>query len=289
METKENEMLRRMDGMSREGAAGALEAALLAWERPSAFFEGLRRADRLDPWFPEVKALIGVAQNPAFHPEGDVWVHTLQVLDEAAALRGEARNPLGLMLSALCHDFGKAVATEEVNGALHAYAHEKEGLPLIQAFMDRLFADAALTRYVLNMTEQHMKPNRKVSDRARKKSFMKLFDDSVCPEDLLLLVQADYMGRQADPADRPGMAEAYAPTGERLREMLAQYRALMARPGVTAGDLAAAGVAPGPLMDEALAYAHKLRLAGLSRENQLRNALGYIRSARVRAGVTGDV
>ena len=271
--------------LSSERVLGELEKALLKAETPSVFFDVLRRMKQMDVWFPEVRALIGVEQNPRFHPECDVWSHTMQVIDQAAALRDRAQNPLGLMLSAVCHDFGKAVATREVKGGLHAYGHEKQGLPLAQRFMARLTGEVALTRYVLNMVELHMKPNREAQDGARKKTFMKLFDDAVCPDDLLLLVRADYMGRQATPADGPELEAAYAPMAQRLERRLEDYRTLMARPYVMGRDLVAAGVKPGPRMGEALAFAHKLRLAGLSREMQLRNALGWLKTAeRAEAG-----
>ena len=58
-----------------------MKKALLKSEKPSVFFEVLREVNGLDFWFPELQRLTGLLQNPAFHPEGDVWVHTMQVLD----------------------------------------------------------------------------------------------------------------------------------------------------------------------------------------------------------------
>ena len=225
-------LARTMDvtALSCERVMGELEKALMKARKPSLFFEALRKMDRLGEWFPEVKALIGLEQNPVFHPEGDVWNHTMRVLDEAALLRDQAKDPLGLMLAALCHDFGKAVTTEAVNGVLHAYAHEKEGLPIIKTFLGRLTSEAALSRAVLTLSELHMKPNRKVSDGAKRKSYMKLFDESACPEDLLLLSRADYIGRWQDAGERERLIEEYAPTEQKLRQMLKAYHELMARP-----------------------------------------------------------
>ena len=233
---------------------------------------------RLGEWFPEVEALVGLPQSPVFHPEGDVWTHTMKVLDEAAILREQAKDPLGLMLAALCHDFGKAVTTETVNGALHAYGHETAGLPIIKNFLARLTSEVSLTKDVLKLSELHMKPNRKVSDGAKKKSFMKLFDESACPEDLLLLSKADYLGRWRDAAERERLIDEYRPAEQKLLEMLGEYRRLMAQPCLMGRDLIAAGVKPGPAMGEALAYSHKLRLAGVPKELQLTQTLGYLRT-----------
>ncbi|MCR5370259.1 MAG: HD domain-containing protein [Clostridium sp.] len=265
--------------LSGERIMGELEKALLKAGSPSVFFRELRKMDRLSDWFPEAEALIGVPQDPERHPEGDVWVHTMQVLDQAALLRGEASRPLWFMLAALCHDFGKAVTTTVDGERIHAYGHEKKGLPLAERFLGRITTEVRLREYVLNMTELHMEPNLKAGANARAKSFMKMFDGSVCPEDLLLLAKADALGRQ--PAD-PGAgfsAGDYAETEALLRNRLAEYRALMARPFLTGKDLLEAGMEPGPMMGEALAYAHKLRLAGVPKELQLTQTLGYIRAA----------
>ena len=81
------ELCRGMDlsSLSRERVEDELKKALLKGKNPSIFFEVLRRAGGLDAWFPELKALIGLEQDPKFHPEGDVWTHTMVVLDRAAA------------------------------------------------------------------------------------------------------------------------------------------------------------------------------------------------------------
>ena len=127
-----------LSALPGERVMGELEKALLKSDKPSVFFEEMRKMRQLSVWFPELEVLIGVGQNPRFHPEGDAWIHTMQVLDEAAALRNEAKEPLWFMLSALCHDLGKAVTTEEKNGVLHAYGHEKAGQPLTERFLRRV-------------------------------------------------------------------------------------------------------------------------------------------------------
>ena len=264
--------------LAGERVMGELQKALLKAERPSVFFEELRKMNQLSVWFPEAEALIGVLQPAEHHPEGDVWKHTMQVLDETAALRGQAQHPLWLMLAALCHDFGKAAVTaEEKDGKIHAYGHEREGVAVARKFLARITGETKLRGYVLNMVELHMKPNMMAECGSGEKSFMKLYDSSVCPEDLLLLAKADHFGRKKTEADREALAAGYAETEKTLQAMLALYRQRMAEPYLMGRDLVEAGVKPGPGFTEALAYAHKLRLAGLSKEDQLRQTLGYIR------------
>lgn len=268
------ELCRSIDlrALPKERVTSELKKALLQAECPSVFFEVLQEMGQLDIWFPEVKALCGIEQNPEFHPEGDVWTHTMLVLDGAASLLPEAENRFALMLSALCHDFGKITTTAVINGKIHAYQHETEGLPLVRKFLRRLTNENAVEKYVLNMTELHMRPNMLVDQNSAVKAFMKLFDASVSPKDLLLLSKADFLS--ALPPDR------YIQTEKTLREYLKQYRELMQQPQVQGADLIEAGITPGPEFKEALAYAHKLHLAGIGKENALKQTIGYLNAQR---------
>ena len=269
-----------VDALAGERVLGELEKALLKARRPSVFFEILRQMGQLSVWFPELEALIGVPQNPTHHPEGDVWTHTMQVLDEAAALRERSSMPLGFLLAALCHDFGKAETTELVRGSLHAYGHEQAGLPLTERFLQRMTQNQKLHAYVQNMTLLHMEPNKLTAEAAKNRSFMRLYDRSCCPEDLLLLARSDFMGRQGTPEVREAMAKEYIPIEQTLLEMLTLYRERMSLPTVTGRDLIQAGCQPGEDFGEVLDYAHKLRLAGFPFEQQLKQTLGYLTSLR---------
>ena len=255
--------------LPRERVEGELKKALLKAERPSVFFTVLRQMDQLDIWFPELKALIGVPQNPVFHAEGDVWNHTMLVLDEAAKLRSRAANPYWFMLAALTHDFGKALCTEERDGVLHAYQHELLGLPVAEAFLRRITSESRCMEYVLNLAEFHMKPNTIAAAGSAVKVTARLFDQSVDPEGLICLALADDRGRitQSPAADH----EAF------LYERLAIFRETMSRPYVMGRDLIDAGLSPGRDFAEILAYAHKLRLAGIPKDSALKQTLAYAR------------
>ncbi len=246
--------------------------ALLKAEHPGVFFHALREMNQLDTWFPEVRALIGVEQEPAYHPEGDVYTHTMLVLDQAATLREQAAYPLGLMMAALCHDFGKPMTTRLIDGRIRAFGHEQAGVPLAEAFSGRLSREERLKSYVANMVELHMRPNALVAMKSGRHAYMKLMDRAVEPGDLLLLAQADHCGRT-------GLEETYAETGRQLQEMLQVYRETMAQPAVRGKDLIEAGMKPGRAMGEALAFAHQQHLRGLSKEQALKNTLAFARNA----------
>lgn len=261
------QLCRTMDlsHLARERVMEELKKALLRSAQPSVFFQVLRQMDQLEPWFPELKALIGVEQNPVYHAEGDVWNHTMLVMDEAAGLREQAENPLGFMLAAVAHDFGKAVCTECIGGVLHSHGHELQGLPLAEAFLHRLTGENRLRDYVCNLVELHMKPFVMAASQVPVKSTNRLFDRAIDPVALIRLAQADNQGKRSD---RP-----YVPRQDFLFQRLAVYQEMMARPCVMGRDLIEAGLSPDARFSQLLDYAHKLHLAGIPKEQALKQVL----------------
>lgn len=271
------ELCRDIDvsGIAPERIMTELGKALLKSEKPSVFFEQLRLMGQLDCWFPEVKALIGVPQNREYHLEGDVWTHTMMVLDEAAKRRDRVIYPLGFMMSALCHDLGKPISTTvSEDGRVHSYEHETAGLPVVQAFLERITTETKLIRYVLNMTELHMEPNLMARAGSKKKKTNKLFDTAEEPFDLIQLALCDGLGKLPKCDD----------TEEFLLKRLEYYKEVMSRPYLMGRDLIEAGLEPSGDFSEILGYAHKLRLAGLDKEDQLRHSLAYARTLKKHEG-----
>lgn len=195
--------------------------------------------------------------------------HTMMVADVAVEYRDKAMNPLGFMLSAITHDFGKALCTELVNGEIHAYNHETVGLPLVEAFMMRLATEKSLIEYVMNLSEFHMKPNMLAADNSSIKSTNKLFDQSVDPEALIYLAVSDGLGKIAP--------REYISYDDFFKKRLEIFREYMSRPYVMGRDLIVAGMLPSERFSEYLEYAHKLRLAGVEKENALRQTLALAR------------
>ena len=258
-----------LNALASERIAEELKKALLRSEKPSVFFEVLRKMDQGRDWFKPVFDLIGVPQDPSFHSEGDAWTHTLLVLDAAASERERAEEPYGFMLSALLHDIGKSVTVSFDGKRIHAFGHEQAG-----AEMERelpYLKEKKLLRYVQNMTLLHMRPNMMVAQNSSDKGFCRLFDESVCPEDLLLIAKADHLGR--------GSAKPYKETEALLRKKLAIYRERMALPCVTGDDLLQNGFAPGKIYAEALALGHKLQLAGIPKQEALKAVINITKSS----------
>lgn len=256
-----------LSALSRERVEEELKKALLKGKRPSLFFEVLRSTGGLNVWFPELENLIGLEQDPKFHPEGDVWTHTMEVLDRAARYRYETEKPYPFMLLALTHDFGKAVTTERVNGRIHAYDHETKGLPVIETFLRRITNESETISYVLNMATLHMKPNVVSASKSAVKVTNRMFDKAEAPGDLIYFAMSD----------KPVMSGDNPFTGDSdfLFERYELYKEIMGRPYVTGKDLIEAGLEPGEYFSDVLAYAHKLRLAGIEKEAALKQTLSY--------------
>ncbi len=265
------ELAKTMDlsTLASERIFGELEKALLKADRPSVFFREMSRMEQMELWFPEVERLKGIEQNPVYHPEGDVYVHSMQVLDRAALYRDQAKDPVSFMLSALVHDFGKITATKTTEKGIQAIGHETEGLPLVETFIRRLTNEVQLRKYVLNMTKLHMRPNRLAEDRARLLATNRMFDESMDPRGLLLLARCDRSLREGTEKIRAD--EAF------LEERLALFEEIMARPYVMGADLVKAGLKPGPAFSDVLAFAHNLRLAGVEKEQAMPQVLSFAR------------
>lgn len=248
-----------------------LSKALLKSKTPSVFFRELRRMGHLKEFFPEIEALIGVEQNPKYHPEGDVFEHTMLVIDAAAELRERAEQPLPYMLAALMHDLGKIVATEvQEDGRITAYGHEVQGLGLVEAQMKRLTNHVKMIAYVMNMSELHMRPNMMADNRSHKKKTRALFDLSVCPNDLILIARADATGKLDEPYD--------VSKEEFLRERLEDYNKVVQRPMVGGKDLMEAGLKPGEVFSKMVKRARQLHFSGLEKDKALKQVLAEYRT-----------
>lgn len=253
-----------LSSLSRERVLEECKKAFLKADKPSVFFRVLESVNGLDVWFPEIKALSGIMQNPAFHPEEDVWVHTMNVLDAGVNFLDKVSNPFYFMMACLCHDLGKITTTEEINGVIHSYNHENAGLEIIREFITRLTGERELLSYVLNMTRLHMSPYVMINAGSKIKSVNKMFDESVCPVDLIYLSSCDNFSRHED-------------VQRQLFEKLEIYNEYMSRPYVQGKDLIEAGFEPGKEFSELLAFTHKLRLAGVDKESALKQVRHYLR------------
>ncbi len=240
--------------LSAERVFAELEKLLLRSEKPSIGFELLRET-KLLRFFPEIEALVGVPQEPDWHPEGDVWIHTMMVLDEAAKLRtGNGDEDLALMYGALAHDFGKPSTTRTTSGRITSYEHDVKGAVIAQSFLERLRAPNELTKKVEALVRHHLAPALFHKNGATAKGYRRLARDlaeAAVPPDLLLRVAtADHLGRTTDDA----FARRF-PSGEHFKKMMESLDLAVEPPKdvVLGRHLIARGLRPGPEFGRILA------------------------------------
>src|SRR5262249_6054270 len=118
-----------LDDLPSERIWREWEKLLLLARRPSIGFDLAPDLGVIDRLFPPLRALVGCPQEPEWHPEGDVWVHTLMVIDEARQRIDDlTRGPaVAIMLGAICHDLGKPATTAFIDGRTRSPGHEERG------------------------------------------------------------------------------------------------------------------------------------------------------------------
>lgn len=250
-----------VSSLARERVFEETNKALMKSQYPSLYFENLREMNQLDVFFPEVKSLIGVSQNPAYHPEGDVWNHTMDVLNRAAFKKASAWTPLGFMYAALLHDIGKPLTTENDNGIIRSIGHEIKGADLAKTALLHLTNKNNLIKYIANMVENHMGPHQ-IQQSSSLKTTNRFLDKCIAPYDQILLGECDTPKRRVDEYN---LYETGWWAG-RLHE----YEKIIAEPEVTGDDLIALGYEPGPMFSKLLKKCHLIHLAGVKKENVLR-------------------
>jgi tRNA nucleotidyltransferase (CCA-adding enzyme) len=249
-----------LDDLPAERIYGEMEKLLLLAPRPSA---GFRLADDLGvvaALFPELNALDGCPQEPEWHPEGDVWVHTLMVIDEARRRIDDLDHArrLTVMLGAVCHDLGKPSTTAVIDGRIRSMEHEQAGVAPAMSLLDRLNVHTVggfdVREQVAGIVAHHLKP------LAFFKSATPVGDGAF--RRLAQKVDLELLARVAE-SDCLGRTGRFDCSG--IQWFLGRARALGVEhaapaPLVLGRHLLALGVAPGPRMGVLLReiYEHQL-------------------------------
>jgi tRNA nucleotidyltransferase (CCA-adding enzyme) len=192
--------------LSSERVFGEFQKLLLLSGAPSI---GLRflESTGLIAHFPALNDLVGVAQDPKWHPEGDVWDHTLLVVDAAAGLRDGGDDDLVLMFAALCHDLGKPATTVvAMDGRVRSPAHDLAGERRALEFLGGMRAPGELTAKVRTLTREHLAPavfhEQESGDRAWRRLARRMARTGTSLELLARLARADHYGRTTGQARR---------------------------------------------------------------------------------------
>lgn len=252
---------------------GEIEKLLLRAQRPSIGFTYLRKFDVLEKLFPEIAALVDVPQDPEWHPEGEVFTHTILVLDRARELIDDLSyaKQVTVMLAALAHDFGKPATTEFIEGRWRSRGHEEAGVAPTESFLDRLnlhsLAGYDVRSQVLAIVRDHLKPGEFYKKRAEvgDGAFRRLARK--CEPDLLYRVaRADSLGRNSEdvPREKWYGAEAQEWFIERVRELNIEQGP--PPPLLMGRHLLELGLPPGPKIGEITQTVYEMQL-----NNSVRN------------------
>jgi tRNA nucleotidyltransferase (CCA-adding enzyme) len=251
-----------LDDLPPERIWGEVEKLLLQAERPSIGLALALEIGAVDRLWPELRALVGCPQEPEWHPEGDVWVHTLMVVDQARARIDDLpRGPAAaMMLGALCHDLGKPETTAVIDGRIRSPGHEEAGVAPATRLLDRLNVQSLdgydVRRAVLGLVAHHLKPS------AFKKAPTPVGDGAF--RRLAQKVDLELLARfaKADCHGRTGTFDCSAMDWflDRARALGVEHAA--PAPLVMGRHLIDLGVTPGPRMGDLLKRVYDKQLDG---------------------------
>ncbi len=267
-----------LEELAKERIYEEWKKLLLKSSKPSTGFELMRTLGILERYFPELHALVDVPQSPKWHPEGDVWVHTMMTLDAmhqelkiknapeqsdrcpwGEKLKMKDKQKLKFLFAILCHDLGKAVSTTiDVKGNIRSIGHEITGLELSKSLMYRLTDEHTFIESLLPLVAHHLKPSQFYANGAKSAAIRRLAT-KVNIEELVLVAKADFLGRTTEEA----LYGDYK-AGDWLLEKASKLN-VKTKPlecVVQGRDLLDLGLEPSPLFKSIIDEVYTLQLAG---------------------------
>src|SRR6476646_277659 len=222
--------------LPKERIWGEMEKLLLKALKPSVGLAWLYKFGVTDQIFPELQSLVGVPQEPEWHPEGNVDLHTMMVADEARKLINDLpyEKQVTVMLAAIAHDFGKPPTTQFFDGRWRSHSHDEAGVEPTISFLDRLgiytIDGYDVRAQVVQLVRYHLKPGEfykaesknPVGDGAFRRLARK-----VEPDLLYRVAKADSLGRNPDwlPSEKRFGSEAQEWFIQKVRDLQIEKKA----------------------------------------------------------------
>jgi tRNA nucleotidyltransferase (CCA-adding enzyme) len=225
--------------------------------------------------FPEIQALAATPQDPEWHPEGNVFIHTAHCCDAMARLEGwqntDRESQIVYMLATLAHDFGKPSTTQQViregRARIISPRHDEEGGPITARFLERIHAPRAIQERVIPLVVHHLAHLQTITDRSVRRLAKRLEPENI--NGLCLVMTADHMGRPPKP---PTVPEGVIALKAKAAELQVQIKPLA--PILMGRHLIALGVRPNPQFKAILDEAYQAQLEG--RFSDLDQALRWL-------------
>ena len=253
--------------LSHEYSSLALERVWNEWlkwatrgKRPSQGLKVLRDCGWIEH-YSELAALSGVQQDPIWHPEGDVWIHTLHVCDAAARIAERESLPdderVILMFAALCHDLGKPSTTEFIDGRWRSPSHASVGVPLTDSFLTSIGCPRHYIEIVQPLVAEHLvHVQSEATPRTVRRLSVRLGNASIVQ--LMRLVEADLAGR-------PPLPTTISESLIRLMQLAESTNVSLAKPGriVMGRHLLQLGYTPARWFNSILETCYQAQLDGV--------------------------
>ncbi len=256
--------------LPKERIWGEVEKLLLLAEKPSIGLRWLYDLGVARQIFPELASLVGVPQEPEWHPEGDVDIHTLMVTDEARKLIDELDYPrqVAVMLGALAHDFGKPPTTEFIDGKTRSRGHDEAGVEPTLSFLDTLgiytLDGYDVRNQIVQLVRYHLKPGEYYGAKTPvgEGAFRRLAR-KVEPDLLYRVAKADSLGRNPDwlPKEKWFDSKAQEWFIAKVRELEIEKKA--PDPILMGRHLIELGLTPGPQFKQILDAVYEMQLDGI--------------------------
>ena len=257
------------EGLPCERLFSEWEKLLVKGVRISAGLEFLRATGWVR-YYPELERLIGCKQDPHWHPEGDVWNHTLCCLDNFAADRGGEpdRENLIVGLAVLCHDFGKPFTTyyDSARKRLRSLGHDEAGVKPAREFLSRLTNEERIFKEVLPLVRLHMRPYSLWQNGCGDNAVRRLAAEAGRIDRLVRVEAAD---KGPEDGKLPEFCRWLLERAESLRILDSAPKPL-----IQGRDLIARGMKPGPEVGKIVKEAYEAQLDGVFSDRE--GAVAYL-------------
>ncbi len=201
------EMSTELSHLPKERIGEEWKKLLLKSEKPSLGLLAASSFGILEQLHNELAILELTPQEPQWHPEGDAWMHTMMVVDEAAKIvrrnNLNGKEAITILLGALCHDLGKPIVTKYIDGKFRSLGHEGAGAEPTKKFLLNLGIDKVTIQKVVKIVENHLAPTTfyinevikggSISDGAIRRLAKRIHPATI--QELVLVAKADHLGR----------------------------------------------------------------------------------------------
>lgn len=269
------------ESLSPERIGQEIKKLLLRARKPSIGLALAQNIGLIARHFPSLHILKNTIQDPEWHPEGDVWTHTLMVVDEAARLCRQTQfqlteiEQLQIIFGSLCHDLGKASTTQLIDGRVHSRGHEEAGSSLATSLAAQMHFSHEIVHAASAIAADHLKPSilyaelRKgvLTEPAYANAIRRVLR-RIAPlhwKPFIIACEADWRGRSIPDRER----EPYA-AGLSFVQAIEKYNLAheAITPLIQGRDLLDLGLAAGPLHGEIIRTIEEMRDTGTIRTKE---------------------